>query len=271
MTERIFYVYEHWRPDKNECFYVGKGCGKRARNFTRGTNKRYRNIVQKLARNGLVPEVRLIAQGLAEEEALSLEMQTIAKYGRAQTAGGTLVNRTDGGDGPLGMVFTPKTIAKMSAAKKGKKRSADHCERMAIYMKNNNPFRGRTHTLETLAKISAASKRAWADPDYRVRISASVTEALRAPGVREKISAAGKGRIASAETRAKLMGNKSFLGRKLSAEHRANISATRSHEPRSDIVRLNISKALKRHWKRKKENKNCGFYLLDHVHKISAV
>ena len=22
----IFYVYEHWRPDKSVCFYVGKGC-----------------------------------------------------------------------------------------------------------------------------------------------------------------------------------------------------------------------------------------------------
>ena len=26
----IFYVYEHWRPDHDECFYVGKGKGGRA-------------------------------------------------------------------------------------------------------------------------------------------------------------------------------------------------------------------------------------------------
>lgn len=25
-----FYVYEHWRLDRDECFYVGKGTGKRA-------------------------------------------------------------------------------------------------------------------------------------------------------------------------------------------------------------------------------------------------
>ena len=26
----IFYVYEHWRPDKDTCFWVGKGKGDRA-------------------------------------------------------------------------------------------------------------------------------------------------------------------------------------------------------------------------------------------------
>lgn len=25
MSIDTFYVYEHWRPDKGECFYVGKG------------------------------------------------------------------------------------------------------------------------------------------------------------------------------------------------------------------------------------------------------
>ena len=33
----IFYVYEHWRPDKNVCFYVGKGKGKRAVDEETGT------------------------------------------------------------------------------------------------------------------------------------------------------------------------------------------------------------------------------------------
>ena len=26
-----YYVYEHWRPDKDVCFYVGKGKGGRAK------------------------------------------------------------------------------------------------------------------------------------------------------------------------------------------------------------------------------------------------
>jgi hypothetical protein len=30
MTAKKFYVYEHWRPDKDVCFYVGKGHGRRA-------------------------------------------------------------------------------------------------------------------------------------------------------------------------------------------------------------------------------------------------
>lgn len=29
-TSGLYYVYEHWRLDKDECFYVGKGRGNRA-------------------------------------------------------------------------------------------------------------------------------------------------------------------------------------------------------------------------------------------------
>lgn len=36
----IFYVYEHWRPDKDVCFYVGKGSKGRARTFIGGIRTR---------------------------------------------------------------------------------------------------------------------------------------------------------------------------------------------------------------------------------------
>jgi len=29
----MYYVYEHWRPDKDICFYVGKGKGSRANSW----------------------------------------------------------------------------------------------------------------------------------------------------------------------------------------------------------------------------------------------
>jgi hypothetical protein len=57
---KIFYVYEHWRPDKDVCFYVGKGKDGRANVFSR-KNAHYNSIVAKLARLGMCVEVRLVA------------------------------------------------------------------------------------------------------------------------------------------------------------------------------------------------------------------
>ena len=38
-----FYVYEHWRPDRDECFYVGKGKGGRA-NVMYGRNRHHEAV-----------------------------------------------------------------------------------------------------------------------------------------------------------------------------------------------------------------------------------
>ena len=49
--ENRFYVYEHWRLDRDECFYVGKGKKYRAYKM-QDRNRYHAAIVGKLQREG---------------------------------------------------------------------------------------------------------------------------------------------------------------------------------------------------------------------------
>lgn len=95
----IFYVYEHWRLDRDECFYVGKGKGNRAYNM-RDRNAHHRAIMEKLSREGSGMEVRMVATGLTEDEAFALEVERIAFW---RAAGADLANKTNGGEGTSGL------------------------------------------------------------------------------------------------------------------------------------------------------------------------
>lgn len=64
-----YYVYEHWRPDKDVCFYVGKGKKYRAYDMKTGRSGYHGNIQAKLARMGMCVEIRLVADGLSEIDA----------------------------------------------------------------------------------------------------------------------------------------------------------------------------------------------------------
>lgn len=104
----IFYVYEHWRLDKNVCFYVGKGKGRRAFRFKRQHNNQYYNrIVAKLTKLGIDVEVKLVANGLTEAAAFLLEIERIAFW---RDLGIKLANITSGGQGASGR-FGPKHSA----------------------------------------------------------------------------------------------------------------------------------------------------------------
>jgi hypothetical protein len=90
-----FYVYEHWRPDLDLPFYVGKGSAARFDpNLTR--NKHHSNIKNKLKKLGMCVEVRMVASGLSEDDALRLEIERIAFW---KEHGIELSNKTAGGDG----------------------------------------------------------------------------------------------------------------------------------------------------------------------------
>jgi hypothetical protein len=77
---RIFYVYEHWRPDKNQPFYVGKGKGKRAFHFHRGHNLHYTNIVKRLTKLGLQVGVVIPLAGVT-----GVELRGRGGWGRSPT------------------------------------------------------------------------------------------------------------------------------------------------------------------------------------------
>lgn len=130
----MFYVYEHWRPDRDEPFYVGKGRGGRANMMAR-RNKYHKAIQGKLHKNGYAVEVKIVATNLTEEEAFSLEKERISLW---RSQGIDLANMTDGGDGPVG--------------REGLKGAAN-----GMYGKPST-FKGKTHSEEARKKISAARK-----------------------------------------------------------------------------------------------------------------
>lgn len=144
-----FYVYEHWRPDKDECFYVGKGHGWRATILSGRKNQHHKNIRDKLTSLGLGFEVRMVAEGLDEATAFALEKERIA-YWRAK--GVKLANRTNGGEGFSGGRHGPEARKRIGDSSRGKKRDA------AIGAKISASLKGRKFSSETIARMSAAQK-----------------------------------------------------------------------------------------------------------------
>jgi len=131
--ERPFYVYEHYKEDTNEIFYVGKGKNYRAwEGDEKRRGKYWWRIVKK---HGL--RVRIVAYFIHEIDATRMEVHLIAMHGRKDKKMGPLINHTDGGEGMSGHIqskerrqitsesnrkrkVTQKTKDKMSAKAKGR-------------------------------------------------------------------------------------------------------------------------------------------------------
>lgn len=228
-SARTFYVYEHWRPDIEKCFYVGKGHGARAKSFSR--NDHHRNVVNKLRRAGLAPELRIVRDGLSEDEAFALERHLIASYGRADIGNGSLTNKSDGGDGPSGAIASTALRAARSARMKGNKlrrglsNSPEARAKISAALKGNSRAVGHIHTEKVRAKISAANKGRAMPPEHYAALAEKFRGIPLSPATCEKLSIARKGKILSPEHRAKISASKK--GVKKSPETRAKMSAAR--------------------------------------------
>lgn len=104
-TQDRFYIYMYWDTD-GVPRYVG--LGKTARRWkshlTGSSNPRLRHKVAKLRTQGIVMPHAKVAENLTAAEAIIEEKRLIALHGRANLDdGGTLYNRTLGGDGTLGV------------------------------------------------------------------------------------------------------------------------------------------------------------------------
>lgn len=170
-----YYVYEHWRLDRDECFYVGKGKGNRAY-CMKYRNRHHKAIMAKAFREGFAVEVKIVSSGLTEQEAFNLEIERICFW---RNAGCDLSNITNGGEGTSGFRHSKKTKEKLSNLNKGstsywknkhltdeakaklsaigKKRGApkltkDQQEKVAEW------HRGKKRSAETCAKISEKAK-----------------------------------------------------------------------------------------------------------------
>jgi hypothetical protein len=96
----VAYVYRHIRLDKNVPFYIGIGSDnlyKRA--YIKSRSKHWKSITKKTKY-----EVEIVLDNLSWEEACEKEKEFIKLYGRTDKNEGTLVNKTDGGEGSLGAI-----------------------------------------------------------------------------------------------------------------------------------------------------------------------
>ena len=225
MAPRVFYVYEHWRPDLDLCFWVGKGKGDRAYRFHR--NFHYNNVVKKLARAGLCVEVRLVRGEMSEASALDLERARIAFW---RSAGVALTNYTDGGEGVSGLKHSAATRAVIREKHKNQK---------------------IRHSPETRAKIGRANSVALAGRKNPVHGDKMRGRKL-SPEHRAKISAGMIGRPVSPETIEKIRA--SNLGQTRTAQARENMRVAHLGKKTPLAVRRKMSEAQKRAWVLRKEN-----------------
>ena len=199
----MFYVYEHWRPDRDEPFYVGKGKGGRA-NIMARRNLHHKAIQQKLHRLGMAVEVRIIFSGLSEQEAFNLEIQRIATW---RDAGIDLANKSNGGEGQShkegakikvslarkGIPLSEEHKKKLSLAKIGKKQKLEHVLLRSKKLIGNNWNKGKTLPESTKNKMA---KKMLGNGFAKGRARSSEHRAA--------ISAAHKGQIITEETRHKM-------------------------------------------------------------------
>jgi hypothetical protein len=157
-------LYQHIRLDTGEIFYIGIGQPGRAER--RGRNKYWNNIVNKAGYRVVV-----IEDCLTWEQACEIEIMLIAHYGRRDLGKGPLVNLTNGGDGSFGYKHTSEAITKISAARKGRPRTAETTAEWRAKM--SAAMKGRTRpprSTEWSAKLSAAQKGRTASPETRAKL-----------------------------------------------------------------------------------------------------
>jgi hypothetical protein len=150
------YVYAYLREDLTP-YYIGKGVGKRYKDT-------HTVAVPPLDR------IEFIQKQLTDAEAIALEIELIAKYGRKDLGTGILRNLTDGGEGLLNP--SPSIRKKLSDVKLGKlpnnygKKYTTGPSKLKSVSKQgkNNPQYGKERTEDERARIAKGIKEGWSRP-----------------------------------------------------------------------------------------------------------
>jgi len=118
------YIYYDTRYIPNIPIYVGKGIGNRMfDHLSECTNPLLKRKLNKIKQLFLEPKIEKFKDNISEQEALTLEKELIAKFGRLDLKTGTLCNFTDGGEGSSGRIISEKTKKLWSKQRKGKKQT----------------------------------------------------------------------------------------------------------------------------------------------------
>lgn len=101
-------VYLHLRKDNRQPFYVGIGV-KESRAFVKDRrSNHWQRVVNKY---GLIVEV--LCYNISYHNACDIEKHIIKFYGRKDNGTGILVNKTNGGEGSLGIIVSESTREKL--------------------------------------------------------------------------------------------------------------------------------------------------------------
>jgi hypothetical protein len=160
-------VYLHRRKDNNQPFYVGMTTLTYGRPFDVYRNQRSEQWNEINDKYGRIVEI--IVDDISDKKAIQLEIELIAKYGRKDKGLGELVNKTDGGLGGNGVIYTDEEKLARSVRQTGKGnsmygKSGELCPMYGKHLskETKNKIRekatGRKHNDETKKKLSEANK-----------------------------------------------------------------------------------------------------------------
>lgn len=186
----IFYVYVGDHPLTGEPCYFGKGQRQRiARHITNLKKGIHENPHLQAIQNKYGPIVwSKVRVDISEQEALSTEIALIAYFGRVNSGTGILTNRTDGGDGVSGSIWTEESREKM-------KKPKTEAHRQALRIANL----GKKASAETRAQMRAAKVGKIRTPQHCENLSSSLKGRMPAPVTMEKALLANKGRVQTPE------------------------------------------------------------------------
>lgn len=138
----MYYVYEHYKKDTDEIFYVGIG---------KIENGKYKRASSSLKRNSHWKSVskkhgfyyKIVFESEYRDEVCQKEIDLILKYGRKDLKTGSLVNKTSGGEETFEM---SKDSVKEGVKKRMENGTYNKCAEIARKkMTENNPWKGKTH------------------------------------------------------------------------------------------------------------------------------